>query len=270
MELLYVVYSHSDFDDILKISSDYLSVVKNKILLINKNDKNLSEIYSKFNNVIFYNDELTYSDRLSSSLKQIDAEYIIFTHEIDILIEKNDSILNKFVEIMQLESIDRIDLQVNGSDTNKEFIKIKKEIDVNQWEKLNIDNINDYDYYLGLNTNPRNYIYNVNPSIWKKSSFEELMLKFKARTYRNIEFDDVQDYCTKYKICNLFSKHVLECGYFKCLSIYKYLHITHFRRLLRYDGTFKTEFNQSYKDAGDEYSKIIVNYNLKNGKRLFS
>lgn len=268
---MYIVYSHSDFEDILKISSDYLSIVKNKTLLINKNDKNLSEIYSKFNNVIFYNDELTYSDRLNNSLKYIDAEYILFTHDIDILLNKDDIILNKLVKIMQLENIDRIDLQVNGSDTTKTFIKISKDNDINEWERLNIDNLNDYDYYLGLHTDPRTYIYNVNPSIWKKSSFKELMLKFKTRTYRDIEYDDVQDYCTKYKICNLFSKKILECGYFKCLSFYKYLHITHHGKLLRYDGTSKTEFNQSYIDVNEEYSKIIINYNLKNNnKRLFS
>ena len=134
-----------------------------------------------------------------------------------------------------------------------------------EWNQLSQE-----DYYLNEHTDPTTYIFNVNPSIWKTSSLLELFTVFNDRTYRNIEYDDVQNYCTKYKIYSLYARNVLHCGYLKCLPFYKYLHITHYQRLLRFNGSFKDEFNQSYIDAAKEYTEIVNKYNLKQGKRPFS
>jgi hypothetical protein len=275
MGLKYVIYSHTDFLDMLTIASDYAKNIDNKILLINDISLLPPEIVSNFKEVIVYDDTLPYTDKIAQILEKIDSKYILFTHEVDIILNVDEVIMNKFVTFMDLENIDRIDLQPNDGNTNGRYVKIVKDLDVSEWPKY--ENIRDpynqlsnEEHYLGWHTDPRTYIFNVNPSIWRVSTLLELFSTFKGRTYRNIEYDDVQDYCTKYRVCNLHTRYALQCGYLKCLPFYKYLHITHHQRLLRFNGNFKDEFNQSYIDASKEYADIVNNYNLKQGKRPFS
>jgi len=275
MELTYVFYSHTDFLDMLQIASDYSKKIKNKILLINENNILSEDIKNNFNEIIFYDDTLPYSTKLGKVLSNIKSKYILFTHEVDIILDIDKDIIDKLVEYMDYKNLDRIDLQPNAGNDKGEYVKISKNEKVTDW--IDYENIFDpynqlshEDWYIGVHNNPRSYIFNVNPSIWKVESFLEILTKFDGRTYRNIEYDDVQDFCTKFKIYNLYARHVLQCGYLKCLPFYKYLHITHYQRLLRFDGSFRDEFNQSYSDASKEYVDIVNNYNLKTGKRPFS
>lgn len=274
-KLTYVIYSHTEFLDMLQIASDYSKSIENKILLINENDILPDDIKSNFKEIIFYDDTLPYTTKISRVLDKISSKYILFTHEVDIMLNVDEKIINQFVDFMELDDVDRIDLQPNEGNTKGVYIKIDSNTNVTEWPKY--ENLHDpynqlthTDHYLGLHTNPRTYIFNVNPSIWKKSTLLELFTTFSGRTYRNIEHDDVQDYCTKYKIYNLYSRYVLHCGYLKCLPFYKYLHITHYQRLLRFNGKFVDEFNQSYIDASKEYTEIVDKYKLKEGKRPFS
>ncbi len=272
----HVFYSHTDFMDILTIASDYCVNIENKVLLINNKELLSQDIIDNYdNNIIVYDDSLPYSDKLAIALKQVDSKYILFTHEVDIVLNMNHNILNKLVGFMEYDGVDRIDLQPNGGNNYGRYIKIDNDINYRNW--LRFDDVMDpynqlshTDYYLGIHDDPRSYIFNVNPSIWKKDTFIELLTQFKGRTYRNIEYDDVQDYCTKYKIYNLYTRYPLLCGYLQCLDFYKYLHITHYGRFLRYDNTHKDEFNQSYKDAAKEYREILEKYELMYSDRPFS
>jgi len=269
MELTYVIYSHTEFLDLLKITYDYLENVDNKILLINKSNHE-HDIYSKFKKVLFYDDSLPYTNKVSEALSKIDSKYILFTHEVDVPLKRDESILDKFIQLMELESIDRIDLQPNGGQSGR-FIKILKDKKVEEWPHIEFNEIDNDDMCLGLHTNPDTYIYNVNPSIWNRNSLIEVFETFKGRTYRDIEYGDVQNYCTKFKIYNLYSvNHTLRCGYMNSLPFYKYIHITHYRRLLRFDGTWKCEFGHTYIDAAEEYTEIVNKYNLRNCGRPFS
>lgn len=274
-KLTYVIYSHTDFLDMLQIASDYSKSIENKILVINESDVIPEDIKSNFKEIIFYDDKLPYTTKISKILPKIKSDYILFTHEVDIILNVDEDIINKLVDYMVFEDVDRIDLQPNEGNTKGRYVKILPNENSSEWPVY--ENIRDpynqlthVDYYLGLHTDPRSYIFNVNPSIWKLASLLELFTKFEGRTYRNIEYDDVQDYCTKYKIYNLYSRYVLHCGYLKCLPFYKYLHITHYQRLLRFNGRFVDEFGQSYFDASKEYINIVNKYNLKEGKRPFS
>lgn len=275
MELTYIFYSHTDFLDMLQIASDYSRKIKNKILLINENNILPEDIKNNFIEIIFYDDTLPYSTKLSKVLDKIKSKYILFTHEVDIILDIDMDLMSRLVDYMEYDNLDRIDLQPNGGNNEGRYVKIKKDNDPKEWEIFeNIfdpyNQLSNQDWFLGRHNNPRTYIFNVNPSIWKVDSLREILTTFNGRTYRNIEYDDVQDFCTKYKIYNLYARHVLHCGYLKCLPFYKYLHITHYQRLLRFDGRFRDEFNQSYADASKEYTEIVNNYNLKSGKRPFS
>jgi hypothetical protein len=179
--------------------------------------------------------------------------------------------MSKLVDLMELKSIDRIDLQVNGGNSG-DFIEINPSLGVNEWPNITHNHIDDDKMYVGRHDVPNTYVYNVNPSIWRRDALIDIYSKFSNRTYRDIEYDDTQSYVTeKYLIYNLYSvNHKQHCGYLTPLPFYKYLHITHYRRLLRFNETFTTEFNQSYIDTKEEYINIVNKYNLKHGSRIFS
>lgn len=238
MEFLkYIVYSHTDYLDVLRLQTESLNYYSNKILLINKNDNDLEDLYKCYDDVIFYDDELPYASRLLS-LSVLKDEYILFIHDIDIIIKKDDLLLSYIKRFMEENNIDRIDLQVRSEwdRSNKNIIKI---------------NYNSVEIELRKQTNTNNYIYNVNPSIWKLSSFLDILNKFKNETYRTIENDSVMNYCKKYNIYKLYSASPIKCGWFSCLSFFQFIHITHKGKLLP-----KTN-NQLDSSLKSEYTNII-------------
>jgi hypothetical protein len=121
----YVIYSHSSYSDILNIQNEYIkNITEQKILLIDKIDPNTKYNFDK---IIYYDDKLNYTKRLYNCLSQLtNVKYIIFIHDNDILIKKSDVDLNKLIEIMNTNNIDRLDLQ-NKKDSNKK-IKFSDEI----------------------------------------------------------------------------------------------------------------------------------------------
>lgn len=219
MEFLkYVVYSHTDYLDVLQLQTESLKYYNNKILLINKNNNDLLDLYKYYNEVIFYEDTLPYASRLLY-LSNIKDEYILFIHDIDVIIKKDDYILSTIKNFMCENNIDRVDLQVRV-----------------EWDRSNRDilkfNHNNTEIELRKQTNVSNYIFNVNPSIWKTSSFLDVLNKFKNETYRTIENDSVMNYCRKYNIYKLYSNNPIKCGWFSCLSFFQFIHVTHKGKLL--------------------------------------
>lgn len=244
----YVIYSHTDYLEILKIQTDYVSSIENKTLLINKNDSNLSEIYDKYRNVIFYDDTLPYANRLLF-LDSLKDDFILLIHDIDILINKNDEIINYLYRYSRTNNIDRIDLQYFDSSSNSDSVPIEFEIF-------------DERFSLIKQYNPNSYIYNVNPSIWKLSVLLDIMSTFKHKNYRNIEDFGTQLYCQKFNIFKLFSDEFINCGYFKCLPFFKFLHITHGGGLLPISNNgLPEELKITYDN--------IIDKHLKNSNRPF-
>jgi|688.fasta_scaffold48060_4 hypothetical protein len=242
-----VVYSHSDYSDVLKIQTDYTSKINNKILLINEqfNDK---EIISKYNKVIKYDDTQPYSNRLLN-LSNIDSEFILFIHDIDIILEYNDDFIDSCISKMKEEKIDRIDLQYYSNDWNPNT----KKIDLIYSEKK---------VQLVRQENLDGFIYNVNPSIWRLNTFINIMSNFLNRTYRDIEFPDVQKYSSQFDIYKLYNDSFLQVGYFKCLEEFIFLHISH-------TGMFLPKINNDLPENIQRvYDSIIENY-LQNSNKNF-
>jgi hypothetical protein len=73
----YVIYGHTDYLDILRIQTDYMSVYNNVTLFINHNTLVLDDLYSKYKNVIFYDDSKQYSYRLLDCLNQINERVLV-------------------------------------------------------------------------------------------------------------------------------------------------------------------------------------------------
>jgi len=242
-----VVYSHTDYYLILKIQTEYfMGLFENTTLFINQNyQKHHEHIFEKYNNIHFYKDFLPYASRVLSCLENIKTEYILFTHDIDILLHCDNSILEYLTDLMYLNNIDRIDLK--------------------HWVPQDGEQIFELDFNINIvqQKNPNNYIYNVNPSIWKVSTFKKLLGTFSNRTYRNIESYDTQVWLQNYDVYKLYTEPMLKCGYYNCVDFYKFLHITHSGKFLPLNKQKITELGQSYEDVYEDYVNIVENFDIK-------
>ena len=264
--LTYIVYSHTSFIDALRVQTHHLNSYENKILLINKSDEDFSDLYSNYKEVIFYDDTLPYATRLLE-LKKLNLDYALFIHDIDVVINKDDSTIEYLLDKMKELDIDRIDLQyqniIRTQNTTGELIDI--ELEATGDTTLNIpfrwENPDDKRFYLTKQDDPNFYIYNVNPSIWKISTFMELMTQFKYETYRTIELPPTQLFWRKYKIYKLFGPYIL-CGGMGCLPFFQFIHITHGGKLLPLEGH---NLDESLVDV---YKSMIKEFSLDSDREF--
>jgi hypothetical protein len=244
----FIVYSHIDYKDILNIQLDYLAGLGHITLFINYDEEWINtdeykKLSSKFHSVNYYLDSDPYATRLLSCFEYINDDYFLFLHDIDIVLNIDFLKIMQFYDFLKFNNYDRVDLKntfnLNSSliiDTGDEVSLVKAE-------------------------HPTDYIYNVNPSIWRKSAFVDMLSAFPDKTYRNIEFSDVQQYCTKFNIFKMHSSSHIQCGWFSCLELFKFLHISHSGKLLPLNASYITPDGQSYLAVKDEYIKILNKYN---------
>lgn len=268
----YVIYGHTDYLDVLNIQTDYAHGIGHLTLFINENNLDLEELYKKYNEIIFYDDKETYASRVLSCLKKIDYDYILFIHDIDIILNCDNRLVEKLFEFLKINNFDRVDLKYSDKiNPSTNLIKINGLDDVTEWVTVSCNEIDKKTNipYLIEQDDITNYIYNVNPSIWKRESFIDILSNFKHKNYRTIEEIDVQVYSKKFKIFKMFSNKKLDCGYFQCLESFVFLHISHNGKLLPLNMNFITVYGQSYSDISDEYIKIVEKYNLINSNKWY-
>jgi len=258
-----VVYSNTDYCDILKIETDYILKNKNNILFINKNTLNLQQIYSSYQEVVFYDNNLPYSSRLLQCLEQIKEEHILLTHDIDIVLSMEQEKIENLKNLMIEQNLDRIDLKHSNKTQSDSYIELDKNCNLSRL----CNTTPNCEMFLMKQNDINNYIFNVNPSIWKVSTLKNILKTFPEKTYRNIEDLDVQYYCRKFNIYKIFSNNYIKCGYYNCLDFYKFLHITHSGKILSLNKECVTEYGQSYKDVESEFHNIIKKYDLKNSNK---
>jgi len=266
----YVIYGHTDYIDVLNIQTDYAQNRGHLTLFINDNNLELKELYKKYNEIVFYDDKETYASRVLSCLRKIEYDYILFIHDIDIILKSDNRLIEKLFEFLKTNNFDRVDLKYSDKiSPSTNLIKINNLEDISQWEPVTSGEIEKKTTvtYLIEQDDVTNYIYNVNPSIWKRESFIDLLSSFKHKNYRTIEDMDVQVYSKKFKIFKMFSNKKLDCGYFQCLESFVYLHISHNGKLLPLNMNFVTVYGQSYSDISNEYIKIVEKYNLINSNK---
>ena len=246
----YMVYSHTEFLDLLDIQYDHLVGRGHLTLCINKNELDLSDLYEKYDHVVFYDENLTYGQKLLSCVNQVDYEYILFIHDIDILFEANDTTVLELLHFLKKNDYDRVDFQL-----------------AYDFDSTHRDTIEDDGIYLikssNTNTRAQGYPFNVQPSIWKKETLTKILEKFSHLDYRTIEQDAVQEFSVQFNIFKLFAKRSYRCGYLTCLKPFKYLHITHGRKLFS-PNNLKPE---ECVDILDAYDIIVDKYKLKESPR---
>lgn len=259
------IYSHTDYLDVLKIQTDYTDSIKDKILFINKNNLDNNHIYSKYKKVIFYDDSIPYSRRIIECLTQIDDEYILLCHDIDIILNFNQELINQFHNFLKYHNFDRIDLkhfESHHSDLVYCCDDIKNYLSWSVTDNV----ISDNKLYLMKQNDSSKYIYNVNPSIWKKESILDIMYNFPNKDYRSIEGFDVQEFSKKFTIFKIFTSEKKICGHFHCIDDFIFFHISHSGKFVPLNN-YQTIYGQSYIDVKNEYEKIILNYDLKKNNK---
>ncbi len=236
-DLIYIIYSHSSYSDILQIQNDFISDIKeHKILFIDKINDNIKY---NFDEIIYYDDTLNYTKRVYNCLQMVQTDkFIVFIHDIDIILNISQNDLQNLVNIMKLHNIDRIDLQIK--DTPKNEIICYNE------------------YILIKNNNINNYIYNVNPSIYRFDKFKILMDIF-DNSYVNCENMDTQIY-SYYNLntYTLYSKNIIRCGFHNVTNIFTFLHIIKNKELTPTDNNI----NNLDKHIQEIYDNILQKYNI--------
>lgn len=263
----YIVYGNTDYLDVLQIQTDYMVRRGHLTLFLNSNTLELTDLYSKYDKIIYYDGNDQYAKRLLTCFESIEDDYFLFIHDIDVLLDVDIKTIERFYSFLAVNNFDRIDLKYTDKiNSNALMIKTDDNLDVTEWLAVFENEITD-GIYLIKQDDPKDYIYNVNPSIWKKDSFVKLLSSFKDKNYRTIEEMDVQNFAKQFKVFKMHSKIKIDCGYFQCLDIFKFLHISHSGKLLPLNSSFTTVYGQPYKDVSNEYIKIVDKYNLKKSKK---
>jgi hypothetical protein len=242
-EPLLVIYSHSEYNDILNIATKFLKSYKNKILLTDNNFKK-TEYNDDYIDIIKYDDKLPYGSRLLN-LNNINDDVILFMHETDVLIKYDVSILNDLKQYIVDNKIDKIELQHCAWPPAKIPLKQtynmqNKEIYFN--ELCNLYRID----------NPDFFVYNVNPTLWRKETFLNIMNHFKDNNYRQMESKQVQQYtASKFNCLSLKCEKYVKCAYFTCPLFFQFIHLTHYGKFAQLKNKFYD--NKNFKHLNDSY-----------------
>jgi hypothetical protein len=229
-----VCYSNSDYLDVLTVQNAFLQSFNGPMVLLTNQ---VPKIPLRFDTVILYDNTLNYSKRVLQGLLQLDSEFILFYHDIDILLRYSPNEVMELVHCMQKSGIDRIDLQYSTL----------KEEDSIQWK----------DMYL---TRSDSYVYNVNPSIWRRSVLIDIMTQF-DKSYRAIEDTEMQLYCQRFNIFKMWSQTKVHAGYFHTTPLFVFLHLTHGGKLPPQDSNTMEKWIETI------YRGILVSFTLQREMR---
>ena len=266
-EPLLVIYSHSEYNDILEIATKFLKSYKNKILLTDNNFKK-TEYDNDYIEIIKYDDKQPYGSRLLN-LKNIKDDVILFMHETDVLIKYDVNILNSLKQYIIDNKIDKIELQHCAWPPAK--IPLKQTYNMDNKEIFFNELCNLYRI-----DNPKFFVYNVNPTIWRKESFLDIMKHFNGYNYRKMESIEVQNYtASKFNCFSLKCEKYVKCAHFTCPLFFQFIHLTHYGKFARlkdkfYDNKEFKHLNDSYlldSEMYDIYMKEIYEPYIKNSTR---
>lgn len=164
--------SHVSYKDILDIHlKQFDKFIKDIEPIICFNDKEY--IDTKYENkykVIEYDDKLPYMERMLRILENIESEYVIWTHEHNILVaQPQQNVINKTVKFMEENNADQVRLFVSG---------------------INNPIFQDGFHKIGYGS----HYFSVNTAMWRKTSLQSVASNHKNHIYRCSECAEIQNY----------------------------------------------------------------------------
>lgn len=178
-DLVYVLYTHTDYDDILQIHLKNLVYYFPSIpYCICTNDRNYfknkyDSLYAPVD-IYEYDNNTAYTERIRSCISQITSEYIIFNRETEVLIsDVSMTNINIMLDLVKEKNIDQLRLYMSG---------IPRPI-------LNAEIIHKI---------TEGYFISLAAAIWKRESLLKIVTKYKHLEYKEFEGDEVQQEAKKY------------------------------------------------------------------------
>lgn len=247
----FVIYSHSSFSDLLEIQEMCFKNFDIEHFLI------IDEPFDYKGNakkVIRYKNSEPFAFRLFNSMKQIDDEHVLLIHDNDLLCSIDFDFIEKAVQTMREKKIDKIDLQ----HFPPQFLP-----------PLQADSI----FQLSNETTicktsfPHDqYVYNVQPSIWRRESLIEALAHYRDQTYRSIEYSGIQQFCSSnFQMYRTVSSRPLPMGYYSSVKEFIFMHMTHYEMLTPVNPAI----NGMCEFGTDFYQKLIKFTNLTKHGRKF-
>lgn len=183
MKCKIIIKSNSEYSYLWQIINDLTINLMDVNICIDSNDINF-----KFNdniNVIFYDKNLNYTKRLINILHNIDCEYVLLLHDVDLILNFNINIFNKYLNMFHKFNLDRLSFGVYDNkndiicDDDLQICKLK--------ENMSLNFHTPFDY---------------TPSIFRTSKLINLYQSFDNETYGNLEQrQDVQQYVNHNMCC---------------------------------------------------------------------
>jgi len=287
MKLALCIYAHSSWFDVLKIQLDYVNNIfkdlpydvyvfsdipyvattsggrlskKRRKIIQRRRIKQASKKYKimkggQTNTIklayktILYHDNTPYFSRLTKCIEQVDSEYIIFTHEKDILISFDKEAVNKLVDTMKSNNIDSIEL-VNRGD--------RAEIPIKDT--------------LSIVKKTGDYVFNVQPRLWLRTSALNLFSKFPENHYssnneKHAETEEIQNYIrNNQNTYTLFDPDsVKQSMRSSCSKKYFYINLISSSQIVYFTEDFLKKHNLD-RSIQEERKKIFDKY-FTNSKR---
>jgi len=224
--------------DILDIHLKQLQKYYNYNIIVAIDNAELIEPYKNTNkiiNIIEYDDALPYLSRISYILQQINYSYILFAHDMNILIDSpNMDVVYGLVKTMKEHDIDQIRLFVSG-------------IDNPIFNDDTICKINNGPYYMSINT-----------AIWKRETLLDISTRFSSHAYRCSECGSIQEYVKQFKNYYISSSNdiLIKVGAHAVSYYFPFIHAT-------FSGKWSlhTSINKYF------ITKFIKDYNIDLSKR---
>ena len=163
-DIPWITHTHTDCYDVCQIYNGQMpqflwgdSFWDNHYYLIDKKRLENKEKYNLSGNFFHYDDEISYPRRLLNILVNIDSEYIVFDHEDMMLYEKaNLNMINDALNSMYINNIDSVRFIKN---INAKYNKLD---DISSMEIID----------------PKSdWIFSIQPSIWKKDKLISILKK---------------------------------------------------------------------------------------------
>lgn len=168
-----VIVSNTEFDDVLQIQISLMEkTIPSTIPVYILSNKDY--MHPQFKTIV-YDNSLPYTGRMLTCLQQIPEEYVIILRDSNIIIQYDDKYIQSLLHIMNQYSIDRINMY--------HIAHCEYPIKVNDTLSLH------------KHTDIRNYIFNVQPAIVRRTKLISVFEKHPNKSYLDAECEEIQIAC---------------------------------------------------------------------------
>lgn len=186
-KLLYLIYTHKEYDDVLQIQLKRVSEFFPEVAIaVCSNDiEFIKEKYGKeykFYDLYPYEDSAVYGERVRSVLEKVTHPYVLFNHELNILTKNVDAKeFDRILELMETSNIDQVRVFLSG---------IPNPI----LDDAFLHPISSY------------YKFSCNSAIWKTPTLYDIFNFFKETQFRKFESDEIQSFVSQFRNFYVSSK----------------------------------------------------------------